>query len=228
MTMAVLIVDTVVDALNEAGIPACYAYPGGALPEISEARAAVNLEKLEFPARSATVLVMVIAPVTAGGAACQEKAVQVGEVLEALGGSCVQEECRFDGYADAYSIRVLGTFYGSAVMEHWEAESDFSVKIGENTLSNAVAFRAEQAVDAVTGEPLSAAVWTFRLEEKFGKGQRPLPSPAEPFLVTVTRSGSTEIYTECNWISVQLENTTTGLRQVRQGVAKSRAFAIVG
>lgn len=226
--MAALIVNTVIDALNEAGIAAQTAYPGGTLPNITQAQASVNLEKLEYTARSATVLVTVMVPVASGGGACENAAIQVGSVLEALGGICVQEECRFNGYADAYYIRVLGTFYGSAVMADWTAESDFTVELGANVLKNAVAFRAEQAVDEVTGTPLSTSVWTFRLEEHFGRGERPLAFPAEPFTVTVKRTGSTEIYTECSWTSIQLENTTTGLRQVRQGVAKSRAFAIVG
>lgn len=225
--MAMMIVDTVITALNEAGIAAQAAYPGGAMPNITGTQAAVNLDKLEYTARSATVLVTVMVPVTTGGSACEATALQVGGILEALGGVCVQEECRFNGYADAYYVRVLGTFYGTAVMENWVAESDFAVKLGSTVIKNAVSFRAEQAVDQVTGTPLSTSVWTFRLEEKFGRGERPQPPPTEPFTVVVTRSGSTEIYGECNWISVQLENTSTGLRQIRQGVAKTRAFAVV-
>lgn len=226
--MAAMIVNSVLDALNEAGIAAQAAYPGGTLPNITQTHAAVSLEKLEYTARAATVLVTVMVPVTAGGGACEDVALQVGEIMEAMGGICVQEECRFNGYADAYYVRVLGTFYGAAVMEDWEAESDFQVKIGSTVMTNAVAFRAEQAVDEVTGTPLSTSVWRFRLEEAFGRGERPQPPPTEPFTVTVSRSGSTEIYSECSWISVQLENTTTGLRQIRQGVAKTRAFAVVG
>lgn len=226
--MAALIVSTVIEALNEAGITACAAYPGGNLPEITQAQAAVNLEKLEYTARSATVLVAVMAPVTSGGSACEDAAIRVGAVLESLGGVCVQEACRFDGYADAYCVRVLGTFRGSAVMEDWVAEADFTVKVGSVVLENAVAFQAEQAVDEETGEPLSTSVWNLRLEENFGWGEGPLPSAEEPFTVTVIRSGSTEIYSECRWISVQLQSTATGLRQVRRGVAKTRGFVVVG
>lgn len=226
--MTAMIVENIIDALNEAGIEAQTAYPGGTMPNITQPQAAVSLEKLEYTARSATVLVTVMVPVTSGGGACEDAALQVGSVLESLGGICVQEECRFNGYADAYYVRVLGTFYGAAVMENWVAESDFTVKLGDVALENAVAFKAEQAVDEVTGTPLSTSVWTFRLEEKFGRGERPLASPTEPFTVTVTRNGSMEIYSECSWISVQLENTTTGLRQIRQGVAKTRAYAVMG
>lgn len=225
--MAALIVTTVIDALTEAGIPAQSAYPGGTMPNITEAQAAVSLEKLEYTARSATVLVTVMVPVSLGGGACEDAAIKVGGVLEDLGGVCIQEECRFNSYADAYYIRVLGTFQGADVMEGWNAASDFTVILGSTTMKNATAFKAEQAVDEVTGTPLSTSVWTFRLEESYGRGEGPLPSPAEPFSVTVNRSGGTETYNECSWISVELENTATGLRQIRQGVAKTRSFIVL-
>ena len=44
--MAALIVTSVLEALNEAGIAAEPAYPGGTLPNITQAQAAVSLEKL--------------------------------------------------------------------------------------------------------------------------------------------------------------------------------------
>ena len=225
--MAALIVNTVVDALNEARIPAQTAYPGGAMPNITAAQAAVSLEKLEYTARSATVLVTVMVPVSMGGGVCEDTAIQVGGILEGLGGVCVQEECKFNGYADAYYVRVLGTFTGSAVLEDWEAIADFTVKVNTSVLENAVVFKAEQAVDEVTGTPLSTSVWTFRLEEEFGRGEGPLPPPTEEFTVTVIRSGTTETYSECSWISVELESTATGLRQVRTGVAKTRSIIVV-
>lgn len=225
--MAALIVNSVIEALNKAGLPAQTAYPGAAMPNITQAQMAVNLEKLDYTARSATVLVTVMVPVELGGGACEAAAIQAGTVLEKLGGIVVQEECRFNAYADAYYIRVLGTFYGSVVMEGWNAASEFTVELNETELEHAVSFRAEQAVDEVTGTPLSTAVWTIRLEEKFGWGEGPLPSPAEPFSVTVFRDSGMESYNECRWISIQLEDTPTGLRQVRTGVAKSRSFIIL-
>lgn len=226
--MAMLIVDAVIEALTEAGLSAQKAYPGAAMPNITQAQLAVNLEKLDYTARCATVLVTVMVPVQQGGAACETAAVQAGTALEAMGGTVIQEECRFNAYADAYYIRVMGTFYGSAVMEGWSAASEFTVEVNETVLKNAVSFRAEQAVDDVTGTPLSTAVWTFRLEEKFGWGEGPLPAPTDNFSVTVMRNSGMEIYDECVWTSVQLEDTATGLRQVRTGVAKSRAFMVVG
>ena len=227
MSMATLIIDTVIAALETAEIPVVGGYPGEMLPELSQPMAAVNLKNLDYTARCATVLVTVLVPMGFGGGACEEEAIRVGKILEALGGACVQEACRFNGYGDAYSVDVMGTFYGEAVLAEWETESDFTVKIGQTEITNAVGFRAEQVVDPSTGTPANDAAWTFRLEERFRRGDHPKPSPVEPFTLTVRRSGSTELYTECKWTSVQLENTTTGLRQIRQGVAKTRAFAVV-
>ena len=75
--MAALIVSTVIDALNDAGITAQAAYPGGTLPNITQVQAAVSLEKLEYTARSATVLVTVMVPVASGGGACENAAIQI-------------------------------------------------------------------------------------------------------------------------------------------------------
>ena len=222
------IVTRVVEALAEAGITAQAAYPGGMMPNISGSRAAVSLEKLDHTARAGTVLVTVMTPVAAGGSVCEETAIQVGRVLEEMGGICTQEGCKFNGYADAYYIRVLGTFYGGAVMDGWNTAADFTVTTGLQSLPNTVSFRAEQAVDTLTGTPLNTSVWSFRLVEEFGRGQAPLPSPVEPFTLTITRTSGIENYNECTWTAVELENTATGLRQIRKGVAKSRSFLAVG
>ena len=226
--MADWILDRVVDRLIESGISAYLAYPGTAQTDIGEGCAAVSLEKMEYTTRSAVVLVSVMVPVSAGGAACQKLGIRVGGVLEAMGAVCVQEGCRFDGYADGYCVNVRGTFYGADVTEQWESAASFRVKLEDTELGNTVGFQAEQEVDAVTGEPLSSAVWIFRLEETFGRGEGPMPAPTEPFTITVLRSGSTDVYRECKWTAVALENTATGLRQIRQGVAKSRSFMVVG
>lgn len=222
-----LIVTTVIRELTEAGLPAETAYPGTAMPNITQPQMAVNLQKLDFTARSATVQVTVMVPVRLGGGICEETAIQAGAVLERLGGTVTMEECRFNAYADAYYIRVLGDFFGAAVLTGWSAASEFTVEVDDTVLNRAVSFRAEQAVDQVTGTPLSTAVWTFRLEEKFGWGEGPLPGPNENFTVIVSRNSGMEIYEECSWTSVQLEDTTTGLRQVRTGVAKRRSFMAV-
>lgn len=226
--MAALIVTTVIEELTKEGFTAQPAYPGTAMPNISQAQMAVSIEKLDYTARSATVLVTVMVPVSLGGGACENAAIQAGTVMEKLGGTVVQEECRFNAYADAYYIRVLGTFFGAAVLSGWSAASEFTVELDDTVLEHAVSFRAEQAVDEVTGTPLSTAVWTFRLEEKFGWGEGPLPGPTDNFSVTVSRNSGMEVYTECSWTSIQLEDTATGLRQVRTGVAKSRSFMVLG
>lgn len=222
--MAASLVIKVLNTLDDAGILADTAYPGGKMPNISEARCAVCLERMDHTQRTATVLVTVMVPVQLGGGACEDTAIRVGTLLEQMGGVCVQEECRFNGYADAFYIRVLGTFRGAAAMESWGSTSDFEVQLGGEVLKNAVSFKAEQAVDQVTGTPLSTSVWTFRIVEEFGRGEAPGTSPAEPFNVYVVRTAGTERYGECTWIACQLENTSTGLRQIRTGISKSRTM----
>lgn len=220
--MAANVVIKVLQALQKQGIFADTAYPGKKMLAVTEVMTAVSLERLDYTGRTATVLVTVMAPVAMGGGACEDAAIGVGAILEELGAVCMQEECRFNGYADAFYVRVLGTFRGSAVMDNWDAVSDFQVRVNGIELRNVVSFKAEQAVDQVTGTPLSTSVWTFKIVEEFGRGQSPVPSPAEPFNVYMVRSAGVERYDTCSWIACQLENTSTGMRQIRTGVAKHR------
>ena len=222
--MAASLVVKVLNTLDEAGILADTAYPGRKMPNITEERTAVCLQKVDHNQRTATVLVTVMVPAKMGGGACEDMAIRVGKLLEKLGGLCVQEECCFNGYADAFYIRVLGTFRGAAAMEDWGYSSEFEVQLGGKVLKNAISFKAEQAVDQVTGTPLSTSVWTFKIVEEFGRGQSPDPSPAEPFTLYVLRSADVESYDACSWVACQLENTNTGLRQIRTGVAKTRTI----
>ena len=222
--MAAGLVIKVLNALDEVEILADTAYPGGKMPNITEPRTAVCLQKVDHTQRTATVLVTVMVPVKLGGGACEDMAIRVGSVMEKLGGLCVQEECRFNGYADAFYIRVLGTFRGAAALDGWSSSSDFEVQIGGEPLKNAISFKAEQAVDQVTGTPLSTSVWTFRIVEEFGRGEAPVPALAEPFNVYVVRGNSVERYDSCSWIACQLENTSIGMRQIRTGIAKSRSI----
>ena len=222
------ITQKVIDGLNAAGLSAERAYPGSQIPHLTQVRMAVSLEKMEYAAWSATVLVNVMASAAMGGSVCEEAALQAAQAMEALGGECTQEECQFHGYADAYCVRVLGKFYGETVMDGWTKTPSFTVKLGTSTLSNAVSFQAERQVDEATGLPLDQSAWFFRLEEQFGRGEAPAPPPSEPFSLTVSRSTGVETYRECTWISVQVEDTASGLRQVRKGVANSRGYILVG
>jgi hypothetical protein len=220
--MAANVVIKVLQALQKQGIFADTAYPGKKMLAVTEVMTAVSLERLDYTGRTATVLVTVMVPVAMGGGACEDAAIGVGAILEELGAVCMQEECRFNGYADAFYVRVLGTFRGSAVMDNWDAVSDFQVRVNGIELRNVVSFKAEQAVDQVTGTPLSTAVWTFRIVEEIGRGELPTPLPMDSFKVDVVRTNSKETYSDCAWIACQVENTATGMRQIRTGISKTR------
>ena len=228
MTLSLRIVDTAVDALNGAGLPAQRAYPGSAMPHLTQGMLTVQLEKLDYISRTATVLVTAWMPVEQGGSACEALAVRAGQVLASLGAAVTQESCRFEAYADAYAVQMRGTCSGGTVTELWDTAPSFTVELDEKALGSAVSFRANRAVDENTGQPLEDGLWTFRLEEQFGWEAGPMPGPTESFTVTVLRNSGMEIYSNCDWTSIQLEDTATGLRQVRTGVAQSRSFMVVG
>ena len=82
-------------------------------------------------------------------------------------------------------------------------------------------FQIQRAVDnEVTA--ISDAKWKFTMEELFPPGTSEPSDPAEPFALTVTRSGGEESLTGCTWTSVKREDTIKGVSQVRVGIAEKR------
>ena len=70
---------------GSAGIRARRAMPGGVLPELQSAAAAVQLAQVDQAAATATVLVTVVVPAKLGGGSCEELAVKVSSVMPSTG-----------------------------------------------------------------------------------------------------------------------------------------------
>ena len=86
-----------------------------------------------------------------------------------------------------------------------------------------VSFTSERKTDnEVTA--INDAQWEFTLEELLPPGTSEPPAPTEPFKLTVTRSNSTETFSECTWTSVRREDTIRGISQTRSGKAGSRSM----
>lgn len=219
------LLETVCDTLTAAGIPAMASHPAAAQGE--GVVAAVELESLDHNAREAVVLVTVACPGELGGQQCREKAVTAGLALAAMGGNWSQGPCRFQGYGDSYFVELRGRFTGGEALAQWQGEGAFQVSLNNVLLPRATAFRGEQELDETTGLPVSGGPWLFRLEENYTWEQTPPPPPADGFTLKVSRTLSAETYKNCIWISVEVQSTATGLRQIRRGVATSRSVAML-
>ena len=216
------IVSQVIEQLQSNDIRADEAYPGGRIPALTGAVAAVRLGKMDRSVRTTAVQVVIMSPASGGGSLCESTALQAVEVLQDMGGTCTKDVCKFDEMADVFYIEIEAEFFGTAEVDDWSGGPGFAVTIGAQAMEHVVSFGLQRKTDdEVTS--ITDAKWQFTLEELLPPGTSEPPDPSEPFVLTVTRSNLDEVLTGCTLISVKREDTLRGVSQVRVGQATSRS-----
>ena len=215
------IVSNVIDKLRAADIRADEAYPGRRIPALTGPVAAVRLGKVDRSLRSTTVQVIVMCPSEEGGAACEAMALRTIGVLENMSGVCVKGLCQFDEMSDVFHIEITAEFFGVALENSWSPGPGYAIAIGQQAMDWVTGFSIQRKTDdEVTS--IANAVWEFTMEELLGPGSIDPPDPTEPFVLTLTRPTSDEVFTGCTWTSVKRTDTLRGISQIRTGVAKKR------
>ena len=216
------IVSNVIDKLTRGGIRSAEAYPGKRIPALTGAVAAVRLGKVDRSVRATNVEVVIMSPAYSGGSGCELAALKAMDVLQDMGGTCVKAVCKFDEMADVFYINIDVEFFGTALPDSWSAGPGYAIKIGAQAMNYVTSFQAQRAVDA-EATAIANAKWKFTMEELLPPGTSEPSDPAEPFTITVTRSGGEETFTNCTWTSVKREHTIRGVSQIRQGIAGGRS-----
>ena len=216
------IVNQIIEKLRAANIRADEAYPGGRIPALEGAVAAVRLGRVDRSVRSTSVQVVIMSPAKDGGTLCETTALQAVEVLQNMGGTCVKDVCKFDEMADVFYIEIESEFFGTALATKWSAGPGFSVTIGVQAIPHAVSYSAQRKTDdEVTS--IKDAKWQFTLEELLPPGTSEPMDPAEPFTLTVVRELTDEVLEGCTLISVTRKDTLRGVSQIRVGQATKRS-----
>jgi len=203
------ILSNVMAALDGAGFSVARGYPAGAMPAITGPVCAVNLQKADLRAQTATALVTVLSPESLGAAACEDAALEAAAVLAELGGKCAVARCALDGRMGLYSAKVTAQFYTSTPMVSLEGEQ----------LAYVTAFSCWRTVEDDVPE-LDDAAWNFRLEEFFPVGTEDDPGPEEPFFLIHTSANGTLTFTGCVWTYQRRVWSADGVRQIRLGMAE--------
>lgn len=215
------IVNQVIQQLREANIRADEAYPGGRIPALTGAVAAVRLGRIDRSVRTTAVQVVVMSPASGGGSQCESTALQAIEVLQAMGGTCTKDVCKFDEMADVFYIETEASFFGTEMADGWSAGPGFSVTIGMQEIPHVVSFGLQRATDEeITA--IANAKWQFTLEELLPPDSTEPPEPQEPFTLTVVRETFDEVLSGCRWVSAKREDTLRGVSQIRVGIANQR------
>ena len=216
------IVNQVIRQLRSADIRADEAYPGGRIPALTGAVAAVRLGKIDRSVRTTAVQVVIMSPASGGGSQCESTALHAIDVLQAMGGTCTKDMCKFDEMADVFYIEIEADFFGTELAGGWSAGPGFSVTIGLQDIPHAVSFGMQRSTDEEITS-INDAKWQFTLEELLPLDGSEPAAPQEPFTLTVVRETYDEILSGCHWISVKREDTLRGVSQIRVGIADKRS-----
>lgn len=230
--MGYSILELVLRRLREDGFTADIAFPGQKFPQISDAVAAVHIEKVDRANLEVTVEISIICPATMGGTVCEMKALRATEVLRWAGAVCVQNGCIYDGVSQVYVVSVLATFTGVTEGDDCRVWPGFYCYVDSQLHRFVIGFTAVQetgaAAEYVIGEAapvgtsVGTAAWEIELEELIPVGSPEFDSPSGPCEVKILTDQKTEVYSGCRWISVRREFTRQGLRRIRKGVALQR------
>ena len=188
--------------------------PGEKICEISEAVAAVSLKQADMRKKTMTVLVTVFSPANLGGAACEEVALQTGQVLNNLGGKCSVGSCGFDGK--------LGLFFEEVTGEY--ATEIPKVTIDGREMTHVLAFTSWRNIDDLVTS-WSDTKWNFRLEEYYPMGEDEDADPVGKFTLVHTSHNGTETFSRATWTYRRRVWDASGVTQIRLGVAEDMETA---
>ena len=230
--MGYSILELVLRRLREDGFTADIAFPGQKFPQISDAVAAVHIEKVDRANLEVTVEISIICPASMGGTVCEMRALRATEVLRWSGAVCVQNGCTYDGIAQVYVVSVLATFTGMTEAEDCTVWPGFYCYVDNQLHRFAIGFTAEQQTGAAAqyvigeampiGTSLGTTAWSIQLEELIPVGSPEFDSPTDPCVVKILTDQKTEIYSGCRFTTIRREFTKQGLRRIRKGVALHR------
>lgn len=230
--MGISILELVLRLLREAGFTADVAYPGQKFPTVTEAVAAVHIEKVDRANMAVTVEVNIICPASLGGTACEVEALRATEYLRWSGAVCVQNGCSYDGVSQVYIVSILATFTGITEEDRCTLGPGFQVYINSTYQPYAIGFTEEEVQDRqaefVTAEPApigfsqGRCYWNITLEELIPAGSPETVEPTGAFEVKLVTDAKTEFYYHCRWTSIKRDFSREGLRRIRKGISMLR------
>lgn len=211
------------EALENAGIPAKRGFPGSVIPAITCPVATVTVEHTDQ--KQIRLAVTVYGPGRLGGGVCEELAQRAADVLREKRGICQVGNCDFDGESGLFSVKVTAV---------WLESLHNTVQIDNVSLAYATDFSAvqtrqvQQVTDPESGEKQvvnEEVIWTVAIQELLPFREVMVVDHKGSFTLRVKHENCTEIYPECYWLSITLEEGNGGL--VRKRIARSWTERII-
>lgn len=216
-------VDNAVSALQSSGIRARRGHPAEDAQALTSAVVAVTVEHSDQ--KQLVLGATVYGPAAHGGQVCEELAQTAAEVLREKRARCEVDRCSFDAESGLFSVKVTAC---------WQESLHNTVQIDNSTLVYATEFSAvqtrqvQQVTDSETGEKSvvnEEVIWTVAIQELLPFREVMVVDHKESFTLRVLHENCTEIYPECYWLSITLEEGNGGL--IRKRIARSWTERII-
>ncbi len=224
--MGISIVDFVIDTLKNNGVRAECARPAGNLMTVHDVVAAVSILRMEQEKQCLTVQVDVICPDDYDAKQCEDRALQICQILQGTGGVCRQESCAYLSTSRVFRIPVRVSYHGQLLQNVWEGRPEVLVTVGGEYLDYMVSFTAERVYpkpsEGTTPSPppvTQEETWNFRLEEYYPAGAEEPPTVREPFSISLQCGNAIEVYNGCVLTGFKRVTDASGIRQIRTGTS---------
>lgn len=209
-------IDLALELLQQIGIQTVRGYPGTKIPMIYNPVVTVCLES--WTEDSLTLAADVFVPAQMDGSECEETAIRVASILGESMARCSVGSIHYSAPSGLFNVRVLAK---------WYRELDYAVKIGDEAVAHTVGFASEKTlvrlpyVDSATGESLVTVAgleWKITVKDVVPLQQKLVAEKTGSFSMTVIRPGGLEVYEECIWEQITLEETPAGVLRTRVAV----------
>lgn len=217
--------------LKTAGIPAGEAFPAGERSAIRECVAAVCIHGIDQETGTVEFEIRVLAPRTLGLWHCQDRAVELMELLSAYGLVCRMGQMAYERGCDCYGITLTARRAGLL------GSAGLRLYVGDSELEYVTEFSARQdqgrKIVGAMGDDLPVAVspgnggWSFRVVRIAPAGTADT-EPEEPFALTVEEQGGRTVYQDCALNRVETIRTRGETRIEWEGFALTREVVTDG
>ena len=209
-----------VQTLRAAGIMAMRGYPKGKLPAFEGIAASVTLGGSDQ--RQTRLEVNVFGH---DGQLCETAAQQVAQVLRDQAACCSVGSCTFDGPSELFAVKVAAVWREGL---HDQVQVDGTALPYATDISAVQTRQVKQEKDTQTGavEVVNEeTVWTVAIQEWLPFGQTPEVDQTGAFDLKILRQNATEVYPDCCWLSITLEEGDGGV--IRKRIARTWAQRVI-
>lgn len=216
-------VENAVQALKNVGIRAERGFPGVLSPAITEPVVAVTVEYSDL--KKTRLAATVYGPGHTGGSVCEDLAQRVAELLRQKRGICQVGDCGFDPESGLFSVKVTALWLESL---HNTVQIDDATLVYSTDFSAVQTRQLQQVTDPDTGEKRGVSeevIWTVEIQEFLPFWEVMVVDHKESFTLRVKHENCTEIYPECYWLGITLEEGDGGL--IRKRIARSWTERII-